>query len=101
MVVRRKVVDTVVGYGEPVLVSYYRMQLAEHSLELTKDRLCLLNDRLDVHGQLLRLSSDIAACSGNYEWIGIAVCILQVESFEEDGRGGDYPLAIRQFLAEL
>ena len=54
-----------------------------------------------MHGQLLRLSSNIAACSGNYKWVSIAIRILKVESFEEDGRGRDHPLAVGQFLAKL
>jgi len=70
------------------------IQSVKLSLELTKDRLCLLNDSLDVHRQLFRLPGNVAACSGNYEWIGIAVCILKVEPFEEDGRGRDHALAV-------
>ena len=70
-------------------------------MKLTENRFCILNNRLYVHGQFLRLSSDITTCSSNYEWVGIAVRILKVESFEEDSRGGDYSLAVRQFLAEL
>jgi hypothetical protein len=101
VVIRCKVIDTVIGYREPVLLSYCMIQSVEPVWKLTKDRLCLLNDRLDVHWQLLRLSSNIATCSGNYEWIGIAIRILKVESFEEDGRGGDHPLTVGQFLAEL
>jgi hypothetical protein len=54
-----------------------------------------------MHRQLLRFSSDIATRSGNYEWVGITVRILEVEPFEEDGGGRDHPLAVGQFLAEL
>jgi len=94
-------IDTVIGYEGPVLLSCCTTHSVELSLKLTKDRLCLLNDRLDVYWQLLRLSSNIATCSGNYEWIGIAVRVLKVESFEEDGGSGDHPLTVGQFLAEL
>jgi hypothetical protein len=88
------VIDTVIGYGEPGLLSHCMIQSVEPSRKLTKDRLCLLNDCLDVHWQLLRLSGNIATCSGNYEWIGIAIRILKVESFEKDGRGGDHSLTV-------
>lgn len=94
-------IDAVISYRVPVLVRYCMVRSAESRLERTKDRLCLLNDGLDMHGQLLSLSSNIAACSCHYKWVGIAIRILKVEAFEEDGRGRDHPLAVGQFLAEL
>lgn len=69
-------VDTVIGCGEPVSLSYCMTQPVVLGLGLTEDRLSLLNDRLDVHWQLLRLSSNITTRSGNYERIGIAIRIL-------------------------
>ena len=94
-------VDTVISYGEPVLFSYCVTQPVELRLGLTEHRFCLLNDRLYVHWQLLRFPSNITTRSGNYERVGIAVRILEVESFEEDGRSGDHPLTVEQFLTEL
>ena len=94
-------IDTVIGYGVPVLLSYHTTQPVELRLGLTENRLSFLNDRFDVHWQLLRLSSNITTRSGNYEWIGIAIRILKVESFEENGGGGDHPLTVGKLLTEF
>ena len=94
-------IDTVIGYGEQVLLSYCMIQPVELRLGLTEDRLSLLNDRFDMHWQLLRLSSNITTRSGNYERIGIAIRILKVETFEENGGGGDHPLTVGKLLTEF
>ena len=99
VVIRCKMIDTVIGYGEPALLSH--CMTVKVRLGLTEDRLSLLNDRLDVHWQLLRLSSNITTRSGNYERIGIAIRILKVESFEENGGGGDHPLTVDKLLTEF
>ena len=55
---------------------------------------------LDVHRGFLRFCCDVAARGDDYERVCFRVQVLEIEPFEEDGRGGDDPLTEGEFLAE-
>ena len=59
------------------------------------------DDVLNVDRRLFCLCGNITAGGDDDEGIRLAVRVLDVETAEEDGRGGDHSLSQMEFLAEL
>ena len=59
------------------------------------------DDGLDMHGGLLCLCGDIAAGGDDDEGVCLAVRVLDVETAEEHGGGGDGTLSELEFLSEF
>ena len=68
---------------------------------ITEEHASLGDDASDRHGSLLCLCGDIAAGGDDDEGVCLAVRVLDVETAEEHGGGGDGTLSELEFLSEF
>jgi hypothetical protein len=54
-----------------------------------------------MYGLFFGFGGNIAACSYDYEWIGVTVRVLDVEPAEEHNSGGNDSLTDLETLAKL